>query len=126
VVELFLKGKDLPFVKIGQPVQLQFDGWPILQISGLPELSVGTFRGYVKIIDPADDGKGNFRIIVKPSENDIWPSPRLLRQGVKARGWVAMNRVPLWFEIWRSLMSLPPMPVPIFDEIDEEKAKNGK
>jgi len=126
VVELSLKGKDLPFIKIGQPVQLQFDGWPILQITGLPELSIGTFRGYVRIIDPADDGKGNFRIIVKPTEKDIWPSPRLLRQGVKARGWVAMNRVPLWFEIWRSLMSLPPMPVPIFDEIDAENAKNDK
>lgn len=126
VVELSLKGKDLPFIKIGQPVQLQFDGWPILQVSGLPELSVGTFRGYVRIIDPSDDGQGNFRVIVKPSDNDLWPSPRLLRQGVKARGWVAMNRVPLWFEIWRSLMSLPPMPVPIFDEIDEENAKKGK
>jgi multidrug efflux pump subunit AcrA (membrane-fusion protein) len=126
VAELSIKGRDLPFIKLGQPVQIQFDGWPILQMSGLPELSIGTFRGYVRIIDPSDDGQGNFRIIVKPSEKDLWPSPRLLRQGVKARGWVAMNRVPLWFEIWRSLMSLPPMPVPIFDDIDEENLKNAK
>lgn len=119
VVELYLNGRDLPFIKIGQSVQIQFDGWPILQLSGLPELSVGTFRGYVRIIDPSDDGQGNFRVIVKPSKNDIWPDPSLLRQGVRARGWVAMNKVPLWFEVWRLMMSLPPMEVPV--KIEDKK-----
>ncbi|MCS6838255.1 MAG: efflux RND transporter periplasmic adaptor subunit [Bdellovibrionaceae bacterium] len=116
VVELWVSGRDLPFIKLGQTVRIQFDGWPIFQISGLPELSVGTFKGFVQLIDPSDDGKGYFRVIVARQESDIWPSPRLLRQGVKAQGWIAMNRVPLWFEIWRTVLSLPPMPVPVTED----------
>lgn len=115
VVELNLRGRDLPFIHLGQRVQLQFDGWPILQFSGIPELSVGTFRGKVQVIDPSDDGQGNFRVIVAAGPNDIWPVPSVLRQGVRAKGWVQMGRVPLWFEIWRNLNSLPPMQPPVFD-----------
>jgi multidrug efflux pump subunit AcrA (membrane-fusion protein) len=112
-VELFLNGLDLPFIRIGQEVRLQFEGWPILQFSGLPELSTGTFRGVIKIIDPSDDGQGNFRVVVAQAEDSPWPEPELLRQGVRARGWVQMNRVPLWFEIWRLINDLPPFPVPL-------------
>jgi len=125
VVELSMKGRDLPFIQVGQRVQLQFDGWPILNFSGIPEVSVGTFRGVVQIIDPSDDGSGRFRVIVVPGENDIWPTPTVLRQGVRAKGWVQMNRVPLWFEIWRQIQSLPPMPPPILEE-KNGKAKEGK
>ena len=124
VVELHLRGRDLPFVQVGQRVQLQFDGWPILQFSGIPELSVGTFRGTVKVIDPSDDGGGNFRLIVGAGPGDLWPVASVLRQGVRAKGWVQMGRVPLWFEIWRSLNSLPPMQPPVFGH--ENSGKKGK
>ena len=127
VVELSLRGRDLPFIRPGQRVQLQFDGWPILQFSGIPELSLGTFRGLVKVIDPSDDGGGNFRVIVAASATDVWPVPSVLRQGVRAKGWVQMGKVPLWFEIWRTLNSLPPMQPPVFDHqtaapADEKKS----
>lgn len=125
VIELSLMGRDLPFIQVGQRVQIQFDGWPILQFSGLPELSVGTFRGVVKIIDPSDDGGGNFRVIVAPGPGDTWPEPAVLRQGVRAKGWVQMNRVPLWFEIWRELNSLPPMPPPVTSKA-ADSGKEGK
>jgi multidrug efflux pump subunit AcrA (membrane-fusion protein) len=112
-VELSINGVDLPFIRVGQKVQIQFEGWPIFQFSGLPDLAIGTFTGIVKIIDPSDDGKGNFRVLVGRGDEDLWPSSELLRQGVRARGWVQMNQVPLWFEIWRQINGLPPMPVPL-------------
>ena len=126
LVELLISGLDLPFIKKGQRVQLQFEGWPIFQFSGLPDLAIGTFTGYVKIIDPSDDGEGNFRILVSRNTDDPWPSTELLRQGVRARGWVQMNRVPLWYEIWRQINGLPPMPVPLTNSPEEKKALSTK
>ena len=112
-VEIFVNGVDLPFLRVGQDVRLQFEGWPVLQFSGLPEISTGTFLGTVNFIDPSDDGQGRFRLIVKRKEGAIWPTPQQLRQGVRARGWVQMNRVPLWFEIWRLMNDLPPGTPPL-------------
>jgi multidrug efflux pump subunit AcrA (membrane-fusion protein) len=112
-VELYINGLDLPFVRVGQDVRLQFEGWPILQFSGLPQISTGTFLGTIKLIDPSDDGRGRFRVIVKRKNGAIWPSPELLRQGVRTRGWVQMNQVPLWFEIWRLINDLPPATPPL-------------
>ncbi|MDX2431950.1 MAG: Sip1-related alpha-galactosidase, partial [Bacteroides sp.] len=36
------------------------------------------------------------------SENE-WPSQRFLRQGVRTNGWVLLDQVPLWYEIWRNM-----------------------
>lgn len=113
VAELFLDGRDLPFVREGQLVRLQFEGWPIIQFAGLPDLSVGTFVGRVMRIDSSDAGGGKFRILVEKRDVDLWPSSELLRQGVRARGWVQLNRVPLWFEAWRLINGLPPFAVPL-------------
>lgn len=112
-VELYVNGLDLPFIRVGQDVRLQFEGWPILQFSGLPQLSTGTFLGTIKLIDPSDDGRGRFRVIVKRKDGAVWPAPELLRQGVRTRGWVQMNQVPLWFEIWRLVNDLPPATPPL-------------
>lgn len=112
-VELYVNGLDLPFIRLGQKVRLQFEGWPILQFSGLPQLSTGTFLGTIKVIDQADDGRGRFRLIITRAEGAVWPSPEILRQGVRTRGWVQMNEVPLWFEIWRLINDLPPAAVPL-------------
>jgi multidrug efflux pump subunit AcrA (membrane-fusion protein) len=122
-VQLVIQGLDLPFIKVGQRVQLQFEGWPIFQFSGLPGLSIGTFSGVIRIIDPSDDGNGNFRIVVSRVENQPWPSHELLRQGVRARGWVQMNQVPLWFELWRQINGLPPLPVPL--DVGPTESKNA-
>ncbi len=57
-----------------------------------------------------DNGKGKFRcqILPDPSETQKWPEEQFLRQGVRANGWVLLEQVPLWFEVWRKLNGFPP------------------
>lgn len=127
-VELNVRGLDLPLIHVGDEVRLQFDGWPAIQFVGWPSVAIGTFGGRVIAINPSDDIKGNFKIIVGPDPNDPkqvkWPDNRYLRQGVRARGWVILKTVPLGFEIWRQLNGFPPTidkSVP-----SEEKTKEPK
>jgi len=126
-VELWMDGNDIPLVRArevgpdgevlreGSGVRLQFEGWPAVQFIGWPSVARGTFGGEVMLIDPTDDGTGRFRVLVAPRPDTVrggevveWPGPRWLRQGVKVRGWVLLNRVPLWYEIWRQLNGFPP------------------
>ena len=127
-VELNVRGLDLPLIHVGDDVRLQFDGWPAIQFVGWPSVAVGTFGGKVIAVNPSDDSKGNFKIIVGPDADDPkqekWPDSRYLRQGVRAKGWVILSTVPLGFEIWRQLNGFPPtidksMP-------SEEKTKDPK
>ena len=107
-VELLIKGNDMPLVQIGQEVRLQFEGWPAVQFAGWPSVAVGTFSGTVATVDATDNGKGQFRILITPSETEQeWPSDRYLRQGVRANGWVMLRRVSLGYEIWRQLNGFP-------------------
>jgi hypothetical protein len=69
---------------------------------------VGTFGGTVAVVDESDNGLGKFRILVTPMEGQEWPSHEYLRQGVKAQGWVLLNRVSLGFELWRQFNGFPP------------------
>lgn len=109
-VQIWLDGNDAPLVEPGRHVRLQFEGWPAVQFAGWPSVAVGTFGGTVASVDATDDGKGKFRILVVPDSTDQpWPSDRFLRQGVRANGWVLLNRVPLWFEIWRNMNGFPPV-----------------
>jgi hypothetical protein len=89
-------------------VRLQFEGWPAVQFAGWPSVAVGTFGGEVAAIDPSDDGKGYFRVQVRPEDESEWPTERYLRQGVRANGWVMLSRVRLGYEIWRQLNGFPP------------------
>jgi multidrug efflux pump subunit AcrA (membrane-fusion protein) len=107
-VELWIDGNDVPLVSIGDEVRLQFEGWPGIQFSGWPSVAIGTFGGVVSVIDAADDGHGQFRLLVTPSTKEQWPEPRYLRQGVRAHGWVLLGRVSLWFELWRRFNGFPP------------------
>ncbi|WP_207764235.1 HlyD family efflux transporter periplasmic adaptor subunit [Leptospira levettii] len=108
-VELFISGNDIPLVGEGRKVRLQFQGYPVLQISGWPETAVGTFGGVVKLVDITDNGSGNFRVLVVPdSEDRQWPSSRYLRQGVRAKGWIFLNRVSVGYELWRRFNDFPP------------------
>lgn len=110
VVELWIDGVDLPLVRPDSPVRLQFEGWPAVQFVGWPSAAIGTFGGRVRLVDPTDDGRGKFRILVEPdpAEKHPWPSGRVLRPGVRANGWVLLQQVPLWWEIWRQLNGFPP------------------
>ena len=108
-VELWLDGNDASLVTPGRHVRLQFEGWPAVQFAGWPSVAVGTFGGRVAFIDAADDGKGNFRIVIIPDAKDEkWPPSRYLRQGVQTNGWVLLNRVPLGYELWRQFNGFPP------------------
>lgn len=106
-VELWVAGNDIPLVREGDHVRLQFEGWPAVQFAGWPSVAVGTFGGQVMTIDATDDGTGKFRILVRPDGATEWPSDRYLRQGVRTNGWVMLNQVPLGYEIWRQLNGFP-------------------
>lgn len=109
-VELWVSGNDAPLITEGSPVRLQFEGWPAVQFVGWPSVAVGTFGGRVALMDTTDDGAGKFRMLVTPDPDDQpWPDVRFLRQGVRAKGWVLLNRVTLGYEAWRQLNGFPPV-----------------
>lgn len=127
-VELWVSGNDTPLIRPGDHVRLQFEGWPAVQFAGWPSVAVGTFGGEVMTIDATDDGAGYFRILVQPDSDSSWPSDRFLRQGVRANGWVMLNRVSLGYEIWRQLNGFPPTISPDSSKApgkdkDKEKSK---
>lgn len=107
-VELFMSGNDLPLVQVGAEVRLQFEGFPAVQFVGWPSVAIGSFGGVVSAIDAADDGQGQFRVLVRPTADEPWPVGVYLRQGVRANGWIMLGQVPLWFELWRQLNGFPP------------------
>jgi adhesin transport system membrane fusion protein len=110
-VELWIDGNDMPLLQRGDDVRLLFEGWPALQFVGLPGGSTGTFAGIVSWIDPADNGKGKFRVVVLPDAEELaWPAADRLRQGVRAKGFVLLSRVPLGYELWRQVNGFPPIP----------------
>jgi multidrug resistance efflux pump len=124
-VELWLAGNDVPLVRQGDHVRLQFEGWPAVQFAGWPSVAVGTFGGKVVAIDESDDGKGKFRVQIRPDGDVEWPSHRYLRQGVRANGWVMLQQVPLGYEMWRQLNGFPPV-VAEDEPASKEKDKSKK
>jgi multidrug efflux pump subunit AcrA (membrane-fusion protein) len=107
--ELVAEGIDAPLLNPGRKVRLLFYGIPAIPLPAWPELMAGTFGGVIKVVDQVDDGKGNFRFWVVPDPNDRpWPEQSHVRQGTKVMGWVILNRVPLWYELWRRFNLFPP------------------
>lgn len=108
-VELWVDGNDVPLIREGRPVRLQFEGWPAVQFGGWPSVAVGTFGGRVALVDPSGDGQGRFRIlVVQDPEDTPWPSAAVLRQGARANGFVLLDRVRLGYELWRQANGFPP------------------
>lgn len=106
---VYVDGNDAAMITPGRQVRLQFEGWPAVQFAGWPSVAVGTFGGRVSFVDPSGDGEGNFRVVVRPDDDDeAWPSPRFLRQGTRVKGWVLLDEVSVGFEIWRQLNGFPP------------------
>jgi multidrug efflux pump subunit AcrA (membrane-fusion protein) len=129
-IEVWVDGNDMPLivpraqigdqVRPGSPVRIAFEGWPAIQIIGWPQLAIGTFNGEVVFVDATDDGSGRFRVVVAPADDLVdrgdgkgpvkvgWPTGgRWLREGVRARAWVLLDEVPLWFELWRQINGFP-------------------
>lgn len=121
-VEIWIDGNDIPLIRDGRNARIMFQGWPALQISGWPQGGFGTFPAKVKFVDNADDGHGKFRAILVPDESggEAWPDSALLKQGVRARGWIFLNRVTVGYELWRKFNDFPPA-IP-----EEREAQGGK
>ena len=109
VVTLLMPGRDIPLIRPGDRVRLQFDGWPAVQFSGWPSVAVGTFGGVVSIVEATAQADGRFRIFVEPDPGaEPWPDERFLRFGARVRGWVLLDTVSLGYELWRLLNQFPP------------------
>jgi len=108
-VELWADGLDSPLLNVGRKARLLFFGIPAIPLPAWPELMAGTYGGVIKVVDQVDDGKGNFRFWVVPDPEDRpWPEQSHVRQGTKVMAWVILNRVPLWYELWRRVNLFPP------------------
>jgi hypothetical protein len=134
MVELWLEGNNMPLavprqtdaegktVAPGSDVRIQFEGWPAVAIVGPFRAPRGTFGGEVVLVDATDNGKGMFRVVAAPKPDLVsdgtreapenWPDPTILRQGVRAQGWVLARQVPFWYEVWRLINGFPPEPKP--------------
>ena len=105
-VEMYVQAMDVPLIGQDRKVRIQFDGWPALQFSGWPNVSVGTFGGVVRVIDRVNSTGGLYRILVTPDlEDEPWPEQ--LRMGSGTKGWVMLDNVAVWYEIWRQLNGFP-------------------
>ena len=121
-VELYVKAMDIPLISKGRQVRVEFDGWPALQFSGWPSVSVGSFGGIVKVIDRINSKNGEFRVLITPDPEDE-PWPEQVRLGSGAKGWVMLDDVPVWYEIWRQLNGFPPS---LYNENESESQKDAK
>lgn len=119
-VEMHVKAMDVPLISRGRKVRIEFDGFPALQFSGWPSISVGTFGGSVEVIDYVNTKPGEFRILVIPDQNDI-PWPKQIRMGSGIKGWVMLDDVSVWYELWRQLNGFPPS---LYQEPMDEEAKS--
>jgi multidrug efflux pump subunit AcrA (membrane-fusion protein) len=108
--EMYVRAMDVPLIQRGRTVRLQFDGWPAIQFTGWPSAAVGTFGGFVTVIDVVSTTSGKYRLLVRPSQpqNGDQPWPKQLRLGSGVQGWVILDSVPVWYEIWRQLNGFPP------------------
>lgn len=124
-VEMYVKAMDVPLIGQDRKVRIQFDGWPALQFSGWPNVSVGTFGGVVRVIDRVNSAGGEYRILVTPDPEDE-PWPEQLRIGSGTKGWVMLDNVAVWYEIWRQLNGFPPSLYEAPKDVKEKATADSK
>ena len=106
-VAMFVEPIDLPLLKKGNKVRVQFDGWPAIVFSGWPNTSYGTYGGVVFAIDNFISPNGKYRVLVAQDPDDHqWPDA--LRVGAGASTMTLLNDVPIGYEIWRQINGFPP------------------
>lgn len=116
---LMLKVSDfnMPLIHEGLKVRIMFYGWPALQISGWPLIRFGTFGGIIKKVDPVAYEQGSYYAYIVEDPSEPWPSDTRLRLGTQATAWVALESVPVWYQLWRLMNAMPPkMVVPTGEE----------
>ncbi|MCF8060549.1 MAG: efflux RND transporter periplasmic adaptor subunit [Bacteriovoracaceae bacterium] len=124
--EIFVDGNDLPLVRPGRHVRLQFEGWPAIQFSGWPSVAVGTFGGIVHSVDPSVNKKGKFRVLIVPEENVDWPDTLFLRQGTRVVAWILLDTVKLGYELWRIFNGFPPTTPETNNPLEPQKKGKSK
>lgn len=108
-VEMWAEAIDAPLLKPGRPVRLLLHGIPAIPLPAWPESMVGTYDGRIRVVDQSASANGKFRLWVVPeTTRRDWPPQEQVRQGTQAMGWVILNRVPLWYEMWRRFNLFPP------------------
>lgn len=106
-VEIYLLPQDLPLLSMGSKVNLRFDGWPAIVISGWPEASTGIFSGEIVAIDQFISDNGYYRVMISPNDPEkVWPEN--LRVGTGANAFLLLKDVQIWYEVWRQLNGFPP------------------
>ncbi len=118
-VVIRIRGLDASLVTPGRQVRIQFDGLPVIQFSGWPEMAVGTFGGLVDFVEPVASASGQFNVWVKPDPDaeHPWPSKQFIRLGSRVRAWVLLEEVRLGYELWRQLNQFPPRPT---DQVSQQ------
>ncbi|NJC34245.1 multidrug efflux pump subunit AcrA (membrane-fusion protein) [Sphingomonas jejuensis] len=107
-VEIYVDGRDVPLIRAGRPVRLEFEGFPAIQFSGWPAIAQGVFDGRVRNVDPTAQPSGLFRVLVEERPGGRpWPDQRFVRQGGKVLGWVQGETVSVGYELWRQLNDFP-------------------
>jgi multidrug resistance efflux pump len=105
--ELYIRPVDLPLIRKGEKVRVEFDGWPAIVFSGWPNASFGTFGGVVYAVENNISDNGAYRMLIQPDPADeAWPVQ--LRPGAGVNGFALLDDVPLWYELWRQLNGFPP------------------
>ncbi len=100
---------NMPLIRKGLKARIIFYGWPAMQVSGWPKISKGTYGGVVVLSEPLAREDGSYYFLLAPDpDEDPWPSPDRLKIGTKATVWVLLDIVPIWYELWRVMMALPP------------------
>lgn len=107
-VEMWAEAIDAPLLKPGRQVRLLLHGIPAIPIPAWPELMAGTYDGRIQVVDQSASANGKFRLWVVPETvRRNWPPQEQVRQGTQVIGWVILNRVPLWYEMWRRFNLFP-------------------
>ncbi len=107
-IEMWSSPIDAPLLKPGRPVRLLFNGVPAIPLPAWPEFMAGTYDGTIQVVDQTASANGKFRFWVIPdTKRRNWPPQENVRQGTQVIGWVLLNRVPLWYEIWRRFNLFP-------------------
>ena len=121
-VEMHVKAMDVPLISKGRHVRIEFDGFPALQFSGWPSISVGTFGGTVEVIDYVNTKPGEFRILVIPDPKDTKLS---YRRALKIFNYLKDNGIQLRRLAYKGFGSNQPV-YPIPEKNEEEKIANRR
>ena len=106
--EVYVDPIDVPLLRKGQEVRLQFDGWPAVVFSGWPDNSIGTFEGYIFAIDQFISENGKYRVIIAPKAGDEEAWPELVRVGGGVNCIMLLKEVTVFYELWRQMNGFPP------------------